>query len=1407
MRNRILALFLLIFLHVNADNRYNYTYYQMEDGLCDEFVFSVYEDSFGFMWFCTSNGLDRFDGHEFVHYSSTALEKTHRINSNFVKRVVEDKHKHLWIISDVGLQRINIETGQLEICADIELDNIELLSQPVQALFADQSGNLWLGLSNYVVYVCLDNQGEIEQIESFPTSNTITAFTQQDHIVWAGGISGICKYSIGADNKIVALDMIELSELQSLSNIQAIYVYGRYLWVGTQDGLYCYDTHHRKLEAFRHKEEDCYSISGNHITSLSANKSGDMIIGTKNGINLYTRHNRFERIVQSPDEASINTNLVNAVFVDHRNALWIGTSTGGVNLITEKKINVNHFLKEKRNAENIVNRMFEDKQGNLFVNIINKGLAVRYSGEESFRLYTFAKELRSLAGKDIRSIKQDYNNDYWIATTEGLNLLKQEDLRNPKFITFTTLNSAISSNVIQDLAIDSIRKGLWVCCNNGIDFIDIETHHFTHINCSFDSEELMRNLIVMCLDRKDNLWLGGNGLYQINLAWKENITELFQCKYYRYKLDDQSSKITERITSIIETKDGDIYIGSLNHGLYFAERPLYSEYSFRNVEINQATSNTKISNIQEDASGNLWISTLDGVFYFDTQTKRARKYDKTDGLPIHGFYMQSGCLLQDGSAAFGTINGFLKLSLLSPLYKTEDRDVIISHITCDSLLLAGSSITNYDIYPDKQSFEIFFSALEYSGQNKIAYAYKIDQLDPKWHFCANRNYVRYTNLPHGKYTFRVKCTNVDNLWSEHESVLTINVHPTFYQTIWFFLLIVLLLLSIILFVIWGYVRHQKKIQQYLKEEVLKRTHNLLEQKSELEQKTTELNEMMNNLIYSRNEITQQNLLLQSQNQEIKKQKDRIEAFSKEMEKINKEKLMLFTSLTHEFKTPLTLILGPIRKIAEMNKNEKLSDLIQIIERNAQHLLFLLMQIMDMRRVDAQELRINEKEFDITDLFQQDIADFCNLLRERHITLEFRKRVFCNVIKSDKQFIHTILFNLISNAIKHTPDHGTITVRLAQFAVAGSGKIRQFISVTNTGSYIAEEEREKIFDCFYKIEQQPTYSFHGQSSTGIGLFLVKQMTQALNGSISLKSLHHQGTTFRVCVPVVLPPKEEDLATAVLANINAENTKEMPFVVKDATKPVLLVVEDSRDMREYIKGFLSDFYNVAEAVDGEQGLRMAKSIIPDLIISDMMMPKLDGLMFCEKIRTEESLSHIPFLMLTALSDENVRSDCYNRGVDSFLTKPFVPKTLLARIDNIFKSYRKRQNILAYDLSQAHSSVLIKDADKLFLEKVIDIMKENFSDPHFNVAELLECMAMSNTSFYKKLKALTGLSASSFMRLYRLQTAKKMIDSLGNQTINISEIAYRVGFNDPKYFTRCFVKQYKVAPSTLINKKIDE
>ena len=522
-------------------------------------------------------------------------------------------------------------------------------------------------------------------------------------------------------------------------------------------------------------------------------------------------------------------------------------------------------------------------------------------------------------------------------------------------------------------------------------------------------------------------------------------------------------------------------------------------------------------------------------------------------------------------------------------------------------------------------------------------------------------------------------------------------------------------------------------------------------------------------------------------------KEKIEIMSEQMEAINKEKLSYFTNLAHEFKTPLTLIQGPASQLVRQTTDPKEKEDLQIINRNAQYLLSLVNQLIDLRKIDTQNLTLNYSQFNFSKFLNTTTTDFSSLMKERNISFEKIYRLKSDHIYSDKENLHKILFNLLSNAIKHTPDKGKITLHANQF-IDKSNKLMQFISVTNSGSIIAPDE---IFNRFYRIPEQNKYTNYGQSSTGIGLHIVKELINLLGGTIKVKSSEKVGVSFRLYFPIALADTAENEIHEEYKEPVPVEDKIEPFIPIDRSKPTLLLVEDNPDMRHYIKNMLKEKYNIAEANNGEQGYKTAQNIVPDFIVSDLMMPVCDGSDFCKRLREDKFLSHIPFLLLTANSSETARIESYENGVDGYITKPFEQSVLLAHIDSILKNRDLRQKKF---VEQDLNPILLEvgQPDQQFMNEVMNILEKNYADPQFGVKDLTERLNISYTVIYKKFVSLTGLPPVRFIQLYRLQIAKKILESSTNNVI-VSEIAYRVGFNDPKYFTRCFVKQYKQTPSS--------
>ncbi|MDH6313930.1 signal transduction histidine kinase/ligand-binding sensor domain-containing protein/DNA-binding response OmpR family regulator [Parabacteroides sp. PFB2-10] len=1381
----------------NNPNKYNYKFLTIRDGLCDNSIRAIHKDSNSFMWFGTSNGLDRYDGYDLKHYSTTSSSSRLFMESNYINDIKEDEQANLWIASEAGITRINLLQENIDYFKDYAGENQEVLSTPVKSILIDDWGNLWIGKSDCLAYAVVNEEREIEEIHLLKEEVDIRTIVKYGNEIWAGGTGCLFRFAASTKGNYMSMP-VQMDIDSSRLTFNCLFSYGDYLWLGTQNGLYCYNIQSQFYSLYQHDPRDVNSISSNYITDIDKNSSGDIIIGTRNGVNIYLRNDQFATFQKGAQARSLNDNVVNRVFVDENNDIWVGTDFGGINIMTPQRISFSHELQGyEKGTPHIISTVLEDREGNVLAGIVDGGLAIKRKGSSGFRFYTHnPAHARSLAHNNISKIVQDRQGDYWISTIGGgVDKLLKQHLSDPVFEHYNTSNSGLLSNEIYDMALDTVRNSLWMCSSNQIHTFHFSTGVINRLQYYTRSNETISHMNTIFIDSQSRLWIGGNGIYIIDL---KNSKEGYECIYYPYKLNDPESKINEKINCIIETKSKDIFLGSLGNGIYLLDKNSpYGEYTFQNFAVRSGLSDASISNIIDDENGNLWISTLKGIYFFDTNTYRAVKFDEGDGLQVQQFYKRAGCRSTDHTILLGSIDGLVSFSPSVNIPKQKDRVVTLTSVVVDGneltpylnseqMNVAISNAEELHLYPPQNSFELTFSSLDYTEQEKIFYFHRILELKERANAGLKKRHAKYTNLTPGKYTLQVWCTNYDNTWSSTSTYLTIVVHPPFYKTIWFYSLMGLLGLSILLYLLYWYNRRQKNIQQLLKEKI--------------DERTQELNTTISELTDSQAIIVEQNEQLLLRNEEINQQKNELVDLSQQMEAINKEKLSYFTNLTHEFKTPLTLIQGPTTQLIKQATNQEQKENLLIVNRNARYLLSLVNQLIDLRKIDAKNLTLNFTQFDFTKFLNYTIMDFSSLMKERGITFENTYRLKSDHIYSDKENLHKVLFNLLSNAIKYTPDHGKITLRVSQFPHKETGKLLQYISVTNSGSLIAQEEIDKIFQLFYRISDQHKYTNWGQSSTGIGLHIVKEIITLLGGTIKVKSSERIGVSFRIYFPVVLSDSVENETDQEPKEPIFNDDKIEPFIAIDRDKPTLLLVEDNPDMRYYIRNMLKEKYNVAEANNGEMGYRMAQQIIPDFIVSDLMMPVCDGADFCRMIRKDERLCHIPFLLLTANSSETARIESYENGVDGFVTKPFEQSVLLAHIDAILKNRNLRQKkFVEEDLNLSHLEV--GHSDQQFMKEVMDILEKNYADPEFGVKELAEKLHISYTLIYKKFISLTGLPPVRFILLYRLQLAKKILENSKNNNIIVSEIAYRVGFNDPKYFSRCFVKQYKITPSSMI------
>ena len=771
-----------------------------------------------------------------------------------------------------------------------------------------------------------------------------------------------------------------------------------------------------------------------------------------------------------------------------------------------------------------------------------------------------------------------------------------------------------------------------------------------------------------------------------------------------------------------------------------------------------------IFGILEDEHENLWLSTNKGISKFNPITGLFRNYDVRDGLQSNEFNQGAYHQSKSGNMFFGGINGITKFHPdsvkdnphIPPIVITDfqlfNKPVLIGIDTSNNRSILKKSITEteeIELFYDDNVISFEFAALDFHIPEKNKYAFIMEGFDRDWTYTdANRRFVTYTNLDPGVYTFRVKGSNNDGVWNEKGTALKIIITPPWWATWWAYTLYGLF--AVVLF--------STSTRFYLNRQRLRHQLEL-----ELEH-------------------------------------------SEKLEEVNQMKSRFFANISHEFRTPLTLILGPTESIIKDTSKEEIKKKAGTIKRNANRLLNLINQLLDLSKLEAGKLKLKASCGNIVSFVKGIAMSFESVGERRDILLKMKTTNNEIEVYFDKEKMEKILTNLFSNAFKFTPEGGKITVVINE----RDDKFVE-IKVKDTGIGIPEKELPKLFDRFYQVDSSHTREREG---TGIGLALTKELVELHRGSIKVESKEGKWTEVTVTLPLgkehLLPdeiveadesPDEKKILVEeedTLTSLQLEKPLPEDF---DKDKTIILVVEDNADVREFIKESLEGEYQVEEAVNGEQGVRKAESIIPDLIVSDIMMPKMDGYDLTKKLKNDEKTSHIPIILLTAKTEQESKLEGLATGADDYLVKPFDTEELLIRIKNIINTRRKLHKKFSkgeYILPRGEEKKL-RSIDEHFMNKVIEVIEQHISEEEFSIEEFGNEVGMSRSQLHRKLKALSGKSASRYIRSVRLTRAKTMII---DQKGNISEIAYSVGFSSPAYFTKCFKDEYGYPPSDLVS-----
>ena len=1426
MKKAILLTIAILFSFVTAWSLpYKISYLTADNGLSRNLVDHIFRDSRGFLWISTSKGLDRYDGYEFIHFNSRNSENP--LQSDNVHCVQEDRNGNLWIGTENGLYFLNYKTGEISPASKILGSKIDLSTQQIILLNKDEQGNIWVGYSSDLVKIDINGQ-EISAEEIYHGNKPITSFLEYGGNIIVGQENEIFRLIKGNNGKYQRLK--SAANLNHFPGIVQVMFYDNGLvWIGTTSGLYKYDPVSEVLSQYIANPLIQNSLSSNYISDIKKNNEGQLLIATLIGLNIYDYHtDGFTHVTSEANENSIslNNNFLNCILVEG-NMIWIGTDKGGINILTPDQSLFSNISNVPGNigsiSKNPVNAIYEDKDGDLLVGTVEGGLNIRRKGSITFS-HAFAQlgNPHSLSHNSVSSICQDFNGNYWIGTWGfGINRLKNKD----KLVFDQYHNQPTGNSILNDFVAamvpDIKNKGLWIGMREGLDFLDLTTGQFKHILNYLPLDKRIHFVTGLFIDSKQRLWIGtGFGLFCIYL--KETNLSKNQIKYchYKYLLTKPSSQIIEKISCIIETKDNKLWFGSSGNGIYSLDETSGTA-KFINYNERLGLLDNVVYGMLEDETGTLWLSTDKGLCAYNASRNSIKSYTKTDGLKSNQFYWDAYFKSSDGKMYFGNVSG---ITVFDPLKSTPENtknttsitrlkilndDVFLSKITNSGqhLVFEGNNLAGLTLRESDKAFSVEFSALSYYQADKIKYAYRLLGFDNNWtEVSSDRRFANYTNINNGNYKFEVKCTNPDGSWSEQVTTLKIEVVPPFYKTWWF----VFLLLGSVIYGIYRYSVYRINLFQkqkiHLKQLVDERTREIEQQKEMLEEQAIQLQTNMKVLLEHQEEVSRQNETLTQQNHKITYQKEQLITLSKKVQEANIDKISFFTNITHEFRTPITLILGPVERSLKLSTNPKVLEQLNIVKRNSRLLLALINQLMDFRKVDSGKMELEKTQQDFIEFMEDLILPFEDLVKDRGIIFVKQYRINLPEFLFDRNNLQKVITNLLSNAIKFTPDRGVITVIASTYTDKLDRNERLYVAVKDTGKGVPVEDLEKIFDRFYQSKQNQAYSGYGQSGTGIGLFLCKRIIQLHDGKIEARNQSSGGSSFRFIIPI-----ERQLITMI--SVDGKSIEMPDFnqltdadLINDDEiskgKPVLLIVEDNADMRQYIRSILSADFNILEAANGVIGLEITNRYQPDLIISDIMMPEMDGMEFCKRVKTNFATSHIPIILLTAKSSIDTQIESFQLGADAFLVKPFDEDLLNAMISNLNEKRKRVQLRFSENMDTSALDIDEESMDKKFIDKAMKVIKENYPNPDFDVTEFIEAMGVSRSLLHKKLKNLTGQSASRFMRIYRLNIARGLIiRNRATHTLNISEIAYEVGFNDPKYFTRCFTKHYGTQPSVFM------